>query len=56
MEVMVDGEIHGQTPVTVTAISSALNVRVPGVKAPGLHVEKDSIGSSAKLPTSSKQV
>jgi diacylglycerol kinase (ATP) len=56
MEVMVDGEIHGQTPVTVTAISAALSVRVPEVKAPGLHITKDIVGSSAKLPTSSKQV
>jgi len=46
IEVMVDGEIQGKTPVTVTAISSALSVRVPGVKAPGLHAEKDTVSSS----------
>ena len=54
MEVMVDGEIQGQTPVTVTAISAALRVRVPGVKAPGLHVEKNIVGSSAKSRMSSE--
>ena len=53
MEVMVDGEIQGQTPVTVTSISAALRVRVPGVKAPGLHAEKDIVESSAQLRTSS---
>ena len=52
VEVMVDGEIQGHTPATVTTISAALGVRVPGVKAPGLHVEKDIVASSAKLPTS----
>jgi len=54
MEVMVDGEIQGKTPVIATVVSAALRVRVPGVKAPGLHVEKDKVSSSAQLRTSNE--
>src|SRR5207237_5164053 len=56
IEVMVDGEIQGHTPASVRTIPAALSVRVPGVKAPGLHVEKDKVGSSKKLQTSSEPI
>ena len=56
LEVMVDGEIQGHTPATIRTISAALRVRVPGVKAPGLHAEKDTVGSSTKLQTSSEPI
>jgi len=51
IEVMVDGEIQGQTPAVVRAIPAALGVRVPGVKAPGLHIEREEVGSSTKVQT-----
>ncbi len=56
IEVMVDGEIQGHTPATVRTIPAALGVRVPGVNAPGLHVERDKVGSSTRLQTSSEPV
>jgi diacylglycerol kinase (ATP) len=52
IEIMVDGEIRGQTPALVRTIPAALSVRVPGLQAPGLHVEKKKVESSAKLQTS----
>jgi len=37
MEIQADGELHGHTPAVVTVLPAALRIRVPGVKAPGLH-------------------
>lgn len=51
IEMMVDGEIQGHTPAIVRTIPAALSVRVPGVKAPGLDIEKNKVGIGAKLHT-----
>lgn len=56
IEVMVDGEIQSQTPAIVRTIPAALSVRVPGLPAPGLHVEKNKVESSANLQASSEPV
>lgn len=42
MEIQVDGEILSHTPAVVTVVPAALQVRVPGVSAPGLHKARGS--------------
>lgn len=44
--IQVDGVQFGHTPAQVTVLHSALQVRVPGVNAPGLHSEEQAVETS----------
>jgi len=55
IEIQADGELHGHTPVVVTVLPGVLRVKVPGVKAPGLHKVQRKVEKAGALHNSKKQ-
>ena len=55
VEIQADGELQGHTPALVTVLPGTLQVKVPGVKAPGLHNVRNRVEKAGELHTSKRQ-